>query len=260
MDIVPYHLLQSSTRFGFLAFYGSCVQDIKDTYNAYQAGERNLGARTWKLTRTNVWYSPHAQEALTVNKSESDAMLAGRVAADVATIVVGVVEFAGGVTVTTGGTVAGCAATLCVASPAAISVGAGVAAFGASTATVGAVGLGGNLALLKNNNQGGARSQSQRQYVPSPKHNSQGGWGSPMDLDDNVAQQVLNDGIGFGHQVYGYNEGKVYIFQPDNAGGYHGYNVTGSNRIPVQVLRQWRNDGVITKADYNQMLKWGYKK
>jgi len=101
-----------------------------------------------EFARTNAWYSPHAQEALAVNKSESDAMLAGRVAADLATIAVGVVEFAGGVTVATGGTVAGCAATLCVASPVAIGVGAGVAAVGASTATAGAVGLGGNLALL----------------------------------------------------------------------------------------------------------------
>jgi RHS repeat-associated protein len=38
------------TPFGFLAFYGSCIQDIKDTYNAYQAGERNLGALYMEAT------------------------------------------------------------------------------------------------------------------------------------------------------------------------------------------------------------------
>jgi RHS repeat-associated protein len=113
-----------------------------------------------EFARTNAWYSPHAQEALAVNKSESDAMLAGRVEADLATIAVGVVEFAGGVTIATGGTVAGCAATLCVASPAAIGVGAGVAAVGASTATAGAVGLGGNLALITGNNSSGGAGGS----------------------------------------------------------------------------------------------------
>lgn len=113
-----------------------------------------------EFARTNAWYSPHSQEALAVNQSESDAMLAGRVAADLATIAVGVVEFAGGVTIATGGTVAGCAATLCVASPAAIGVGAGVAAVGASTATAGAVGLGGNLALITGNNSSGGAGGS----------------------------------------------------------------------------------------------------
>ena len=140
--------------------------------------------------------------------------------------------------------------------PEAIAVGAGVAAVGAATATSAAVGLGENLAQIKNNQNGSSEKQSQRRYVPSPKHNPQGGWGSPMDLSDDVAGQVLNEGISNGKQVYGYHEGKVYVFQPDNAGGFHGYNITGNERIPTTVLRQWKDDGIISSVEYSHMLKW----
>ncbi len=109
----------------------------------------------YEFARTTAWYSPQAQEALAVSASESDAMLVGRIAADVATIVVGVSEFSGGLTIASGGVIAGCAATLCIASPVAAAVGAGVAAVGVSTATAGAVGLGGNLALINGKGEPG---------------------------------------------------------------------------------------------------------
>ena len=40
-------------------------------------------------------------------------------------------------------------------------------------------------------------------YDPSPKHRK-GGWGTEMDLDDETAQQVLNNSIQSGKQCYGY--------------------------------------------------------
>jgi len=47
-----------------------------------------------------------------------------------------------------------------------------------------------------------------RRYVSSPKHAPGGRWGTLMDLPDDIAQQVLADGIASGKQVYGYYGGK----------------------------------------------------
>ena len=80
-------------------------------------------------------------------------------------------------------------------------------------------------------------SQLRRQYVPTPKHKI-GGWGTLMDLEDEVAQIVLDRGIQIGKQVYAYHEGKFYVFQPDNTGGYHGYPID-RNEVPAKALREW---------------------
>lgn len=105
----------------------------------------------YEFARTTAWYSPHAQNVLSVNAVESDAMLAGRVAADIATIAVGVTEVAGGITIGTAGTAISCAATLCAAAVMTVGVGAVAAGAGATTALAGAAGLGGNLAQLTGN-------------------------------------------------------------------------------------------------------------
>ena len=84
-----------------------------------------------------------------------------------------------------------------------------------------------------------------RKYVPNPKH-AIGGWGSLMDLSDDVAQQVLNDGIQdpSGKQIYSYHQGKFYEFQPDNAGGYHGYLIQDES-VPTKVLKLMRERRII---------------
>src|SRR6185503_8786496 len=86
-----------------------------------------------------------------------------------------------------------------------------------------------------------------RKYVPSPKHEP-GGWGTPMDLNDTTAQAVLNAGVPGpnGKQIYGLHDGRIYEFQPDNVGGFHGYPVPGTE-VPPAVLRQWRDQGLITE-------------
>jgi RHS repeat-associated protein len=114
----------------------------------------------YEFARTTAWYSPHAQNVLLVNVTESDAMLAGRVAADVATIVVGGIEVAGGIALGTAGTAVSCVATLCTAALATVGGGAVVAGAGATTALAGAAGLGGNLALLTGNNSPNSDSNS----------------------------------------------------------------------------------------------------
>lgn len=73
-------------------------------------------------------------------------------------------------------------------------------------------------------------------YVPSPKH-AIGGWGTLMDLSDEIAQAVLDKGIVSGRQIYGYFEGKFYEFQSDNAGGFHGYPVA-QNEVPPKVIKK----------------------
>jgi len=92
-----------------------------------------------------------------------------------------------------------------------------------------------------------------RVYDPTFKH-SPNGFGTPMDLDDETAQDVLNEGMEISKQVYGYYEGRIYTFQPDNAGTYHGYPVAGTT-VPAQYLRHLRSTNVITNSQYNRLLR-----
>lgn len=57
-----------------------------------------------------------------------------------------------------------------------------------------------------------------------------------MDLNDKTAQEVLNASVQGGKQKYGFHEGKLYEFQPDNAGGWHGYPIPGTE-APSSVLK-----------------------
>jgi RHS repeat-associated protein len=98
--------------------------------------------------RTTAWYSPHAQTVLSVNMAESDAMLVGRLAADVANIVVGFGEVAGGIALGAAGTAISCAATLCTTAVVTVGAGAVAVGAGATTALAGAAGFGGNLAQI----------------------------------------------------------------------------------------------------------------
>jgi hypothetical protein len=99
-----------------------------------------------------------------------------------------------------------------------------------------------------------------RTYDPGPslpggKHGP-GGWGTLMDLDPVTAQQVLQEAISVDgkKQLYGYYEGKIYEFQPDNAGTYHGYPIPG-DQAPTGVLRELRNSGKISNAEYNKLRR-----
>ncbi|WP_268993461.1 VENN motif pre-toxin domain-containing protein [Rosenbergiella nectarea] len=96
-------------------------------------------------------------------------------------------------------------------------------------------------------------SEGSNKYIPSPKHAS-GGWGTKMDLSDTKAQEVIDNSIQGGKQRYGMSDGKLYEFQPDNAGGWHGYPIPG-NEAPPKVLRELLSQGNISKADYNKMIK-----
>jgi hypothetical protein len=91
--------------------------------------------------------------------------------------------------------------------------------------------------------------------IPGAKHGP-GGWGSEMDLDAETAGKLLQEGIKSpnGKQIYNYHSGKLYEFQPDVPGSYHGYQVPGGE-VPAKVLRQMKNEGTITNAQYNRYVK-----
>lgn len=78
-------------------------------------------------------------------------------------------------------------------------------------------------------------NQIRRYYVPSDKH-KKGGWGTYMDLTYEEAQQALDRGVPHGKQIYSYYNSKHYEFQPDNAGGFHGYPIDAKN-VPPKVIR-----------------------
>ncbi|MBV8044557.1 MAG: filamentous hemagglutinin [Pluralibacter sp.] len=122
--------------------------------------------------------------------------------------------------------------------------------------TDGAIDTGGNTTttpIADQNKDDLAYLSGDSNYVPSPKH-APGGWGTPMDLSDSQAQDVLNSSIQGGKQKYGLSDGKLYEFQPDNAGGWHGYPVPGTE-VPPKVLREFLARGDISKAEYNKMIK-----
>jgi RHS repeat-associated protein len=99
------------------------------------------------------------------------------------------------------------------------------------------------------------RAEARRRYSPTAKH-APGGWGTPMDLDNQTAEEVLNEGVVApnGKQIYGYHDGKLYEYQPDNTGGYHGYPIPG-NEAPPSVLKQLRDSGVISQKEYKKLVK-----
>ncbi|MGV9860464.1 hypothetical protein ACWDTD_17680 [Gordonia sp. NPDC003425] len=94
-------------------------------------------------------------------------------------------------------------------------------------------------------------------YVPSPKHDpstpDHGRRGTPMDLSDEEAQQVLDESIASGRRRYGTSDDRLYEFKDDNAGGWHGYPVT-PQEIPNSVLKKMMEDGLITKRQYRKWL------
>jgi len=108
----------------------------------------------YEFARANAWYAPQAQNVLSVSATETDAMLAGRVAADVLTIALGIAEVAGGITIGTAGTAVSCGTTLCIGGVVTVGAGAVVTAGGVTTALSGAAGLGDNLALMTGRGQG----------------------------------------------------------------------------------------------------------
>lgn len=65
-----------------------------------------------------------------------------------------------------------------------------------------------------------------RIYENNPKHKLNYGWGSPMDLSDDIAQKVLDKAVpvpnNINHLIYYYNN-KYYSFRKHHENCFHGY-------------------------------------
>ncbi len=58
----------------------------------------------------------------------------------------------------------------------------------------------GNIIFSENNNRENFLDRSSLNYVPTPKHDKLGGWGSKMDLSDAEAKEALDNSIQNGKQ------------------------------------------------------------
>ena len=107
-------------------------------------------------------------------------------------------------------------------------------------------------------NEANQVTESVLKYVPTPKYDPVYGFGTKMDLPDNVAQAALTTSISSGNQRYAFVNGKVYKFQYDEAGGWHGYPRDISDprdNVPASVAREWKRQGVISNAEYKRIIK-----
>lgn len=97
------------------------------------------------------------------------------------------------------------------------------------------------------------------QYRPSPKHVPGHNWGSENPIvSQEEGQRLLDSGYREGKQIYNItSQGIMVKFQPDNTpeNGFHAYEVTQFRDIPIPVLKQMRNDGLISRNDYNKFRK-----
>ena len=94
-------------------------------------------------------------------------------------------------------------------------------------------------------------------YAPTPKH-AKGGFGSPNPIPNmSLGQKLLENAYSVPNKKQKFNiyEGKMIKFQPDNAGGWHSYEIREKfiKDVPTEVLRKMRNDGLISKTLYK---KW----
>ncbi len=96
-------------------------------------------------------------------------------------------------------------------------------------------------------------------YSPSRKH-EQGGWGSKNPIENQNRGQELLDSSYIGKnkkQRYNFEDDKVVVFQPDGQGGWHSYVAVDvvKEKVPTSVLRQMLKEGIITKPQYNRIIK-----
>ncbi|MFT3893689.1 MAG: hypothetical protein QM730_18830 [Anaerolineales bacterium] len=123
--------------------------DFGDGLNQFAAGFVK------ELIRSNAWFAPPAiQKNLGPSSSDSTAMTYGRIAGDIVSVGIGLLEAVSGLGAAGGGTIVGCGATLCAASPVAIAAGAALVAQGVATAISSGGHLGENLAMLSKNADG----------------------------------------------------------------------------------------------------------
>ena len=82
-------------------------------------------------------------------------------------------------------------------------------------------------------------------YVPNPKHKEpwqRGRKGSPCprEINQEQAQQLLNESVLVDQKRYAVHEGRPYCAQDDSIGGWHGYPI-GWKEVPAKLRTTWVN-------------------
>ncbi|WP_032881364.1 hypothetical protein [Fusobacterium nucleatum] len=99
------------------------------------------------------------------------------------------------------------------------------------------------------------------EYKPSPKHDPVSGHNgaSKSNIPDlKTGQELLEKSYGSSKtkQRYVWYRGKLVKFQPGNDGTWHDYPVINAGEeVPIDVLRQMRDDGIITNSEYKNLIK-----
>jgi len=160
-----------------------------------------------EFVRTNNWVgaitAPTVAQSLAPSSSESNAMLAGRIVADLATLAVGITEIIGGGTIAGGGAAVGCGTTLCLASGPAVAAGVSVSAYGISTTLSGGTALGENLGrMYANLNENNGESP-----YPSASEGSKGPYQSPYGYPSNPSKPPASGFEWRGKGLPGTNQG-----------------------------------------------------
>ena len=133
-------------------------------------------------------------------------MIVGRIVGDILTTFVALQEIEAGIGIAGGGVAACGTGVLCLATPAAITLGAGVAAVGAATATSAAVGLGENSQVLfsRETEHGEMRSNQ----------------GRPTGSAWTDAQKAGKNGVLYDAETGNYivkgDKGRIHVFKLEN--------------------------------------------
>jgi RHS repeat-associated protein len=181
-------------------------------------GEFSTGF-TYEFAKNVSWYSPHAQDALATNYSESDARIVGRIAADISTIIVGVSDVTSGMAIGFAGTTIACAATGCVAAVATVGVGAVVVGAGVVTSVNSAAGLGANLGILYSKKSNENEQTIGKNSLPN-QTTTKKGWGSESGQTKEINHTKVRvdwESSGTNGNVHvTLNKNKIYIEDPND--------------------------------------------
>lgn len=109
-----------------------------------------------------LWFDTPFRDKFGAQSSESSASLAGRVVADVGSIILGAAAIEGGADTAIGGTALSCLGDICATAPVVIAVGGVVAIEGAGVGVSGAIGLGKNLSMMAKSSTSGETADTIR--------------------------------------------------------------------------------------------------
>ena len=90
-------------------------------------------------------------------------------------------------------------------------------------------------------------------YQSNPKHKEpwqRGNRGSlcPKDIDQRIAQELLEGSAAADRKRYAVRDGRAYCAQQHRAGLWHGYPV-GWVEVPVALRIRWKREGRVKRRD-----------